>query len=459
MTTWILAAMLGMVIVACLAGSALSRKQAAELCGFLLVCSVLMILLVPSQTSASLFLAGYETLYLDELSLWLLPYTLLIYLAIFLCAPRAQISPSWTSTMMLSLAADLCCFSTRQPFLMALFWTLSPLGLLAEMRQSPRQNQRLWRILVTYLGSSSLLFCLGVWADGAQQPWALVAITLSIAMRKAMIPFHHWLPELFAKGPLGHVIALCSPQVGAYATVRLLAGRASPELLVALGAFSLITALHGACLAIGQRSFRGVYAGLFMGQTSLVFAGLQCTTLPALVGGLVVWLSGGLSLTGLGLCVWALLARRGKMDLGTFHGGYERSPILANSFLIFGLASCGFPGTLGFLGQDLLLQGTTQEYPHIGVLTAIVTGLNSITIVRTYFRLFCGSPRTYATSQSLRLRERGALLLLLLFVLGLGLAPIALLNSRWVVGRRILDTRHSVQTHEAQRFLRNPVIK
>ena len=433
-------------LLACLSGSALTRKRALGLAATLLLGCLALGLEGGTRVGR---VAQLEVVYLDELSRWLLAYTCLIYLAIFMAAPRTQIGPLWSRNLMAGLAFDLWFLSVREPLALAAFWVLSHLGLLAEMqpRFQAGEHPRLKRILRLFLGSSCLAF--GVGAIGlhlGDASWALAAITLGIALRKAMVPFHSWLPELFEKGPLGHVIAFCAPQLGAYATVRLLADRASAEFLAGLGAFALVTALHGACLAFGHQRFRGVYAGLFMGQTSLVFAGLQCTNLPSLVGGLTVWLSGGLALTGLGLCVWALLARRGSMDLNRFHGGYERSPLLATSFLVFGLAACGFPGTLGFLGQDMLLQGTTQEYPHIGILTAVVTALNGITLMRTYFRLFCGTPRSDDLSQSLRARERFALMLLLACLVGLGLAPLPLLTSRQESGREILRLRQMLPT-------------
>ncbi len=429
----------------CLLAKWLTRREAsALLLGLLFGFITLLMNSKVGDGLATFAVWGRELFFLDPLTLWLLPYTVFIYLVVVLCAPRAEMNPTSIRNLLLGLLSDLLLFSTRDPLGIAFAWIFTLVGLAFSLAPvcSGAKEQRLRRILLLYLGGGSLVFVVGV----VMLPWrpdlALPAITLGIVLRKALVPFHPWLPVLFERAPLGQVIVFCAPQVGAYATVRLLAPRASEELLVLLGGFALVTALHGACLAFGQRSFRGVYAGLFMGQTSLVFAGLQCLTLPSLVGGLTVWLSGGLSLTGLGLCVWALLARRGKLDLKIYHGGYERSPLLANCFLFFGLASCGFPGTLGFIAQDLLLQGTTLEYPHIGVLTAVVTALNGATVMRTYFLLFCGSSRTYAASQSLRPRERLAMLVLMAILLGFGLRPAFLLSSRLEAGNQILMSRH-----------------
>jgi NADH-quinone oxidoreductase subunit M len=383
---------------------------------------------------------------LDHLTIWLVPYNVLIYWAILLCTPRAERSPASSARLLQGLSLDLAFFSIRSPQWMAVLWVLTHYPIIAEARtwQGDHQRSRLLRILVVYLGTGCLFFVLGVWGltSGAiPMLYSCIAITIGIVLRKAIVPFHQWLPELFEKGPLGHVIAFCAPQLGAYASIRLLAPVAPEELLVALGAAALITAVYGACLACGQKSFRGAYAGLFMGQTSVVFAGLQCTSQVSLAGGLALWISGGLALTGLGLTVWAMEARRGRMTLDRFHGGYERSPVVATSFLIFGLTSCGFPGTLGFISEELLLEGTIHTYPHVGLLAAIAAALNGITVMRIYLRLFCGSKTSYAISQAMRPRERVAMLTLLAILLGFGLAPQAFIASRWQAAEEIMRSR------------------
>jgi hypothetical protein len=50
-------------------------------------------------------------------------------------------------------------------------------------------------------------------------------------------------------------------------------------------------------------------------------------------GGLVVWLSAGLAFAGLARCVLVLQARRGRLDLTTYHGGYERNAAAGDGLL------------------------------------------------------------------------------------------------------------------------------
>ena len=56
----------------------------------------------------------------------------------------------------------------------------------------------------------------------------------------------------------------------------------------------------------------------------------------------------------------ALEARYGRLSLDGFHGLYQHSPALAVGFLLTGLASVGFPGTLGFVSTELLVDGAVE---------------------------------------------------------------------------------------------------
>src|SRR5262249_58486677 len=104
----------------------------------------------------------------------------------------------------------------------------------------------------------------------------------------------------------------------------------------------------------------------------------------------LVWLSAGLAFGGLARAILVLEARRGRLDLTTYHGGYARMPVLAISFLTMGLACTGFPGTLGFVGQELLVNGAVDAFPVMGFAVVIASALTGLAVLRMYFSLFCG---------------------------------------------------------------------
>jgi NADH-quinone oxidoreductase subunit M len=253
-------------------------------------------------------------------------------------------------------------------------------------------------------------------------------------------------PEIFDHGRLGPAILFNAPQVGAYMTVVLIVPRASPEMLRLIALLALGTAVYGAALALVQRSARRACGYLFVSQSALVMAGLDCTSVTALAGGLLVWLSAGLGFAGLARCVLVLEARRGRLDLTTYHGGYERMPVLAISFLAMGLACTGFPGTLGFVGQELLVDGAVEAFPVMGFAVVIASALTGLAVLRMYFSLFCGRTESRAHPSlrlGLRPREAWTFVALVIALIGLGVVPRPLVDSRIDASQDILRLRQA----------------
>src|SRR5687767_4249562 len=215
-------------------------------------------------------------------------------------------------------------------------------------------------------------------------------------------------------------------------------------MLRVIAILALATAVYGAALALVQTSARRACGYLFMSQSALVMAGLDCTSVSALAGGLLVWLSSGLAFAGLARSILVLEARRGRLNLTTYHGGYERMPLLAIAFLAMGLACTGFPGTLGFVGQELLVDGAVDAFPVMGFAVVIASALTGLAVLRMYFSLFCGRPDALAHS-SLRLgltrREAWTFVAVVIALIGFGLVPRPLVDSRFAASEDILHLR------------------
>ena len=99
--------------------------------------------------------------------------------------------------------------------------------------------------------------------------------------------------------------------------------------------------------------------------------GLELHTDISLTGSLCLWFSVILSLGGFGLTLRALEARFGRLSLNHYHGLYEHSPTLAVCFLLTGLASVGFPCTIGFISTELLVDGAVEVSSYVGI--AVIT--------------------------------------------------------------------------------------
>ena len=184
-------------------------------------------------------------------------------------------------------------------------------------------------------------------------------------------------------------------------------------------------------MALVQTDSRRFFCYLFLSHSSLVLVGLELVTPIGLTGALCVWLSVGLSLGGFGLTLRSVESRTGPLNLSSYHGLYEHMPTLASLFLLTGLSSIGFPGTVGFIGTELLVEGAVEVYPLIGMTVVIAAGLNGVAILYAYFRIFTGTNRTVSISLRARYPERIAVLILAALIIGGGLFPQMGVASRY----------------------------
>ena len=307
--------------------------------------------------------------------------------------------------------------------------------------------------MLAYLGASTLIFGVGIAlllgpgvGNAKLETAGMWLIVIAALVRKGIVPFHAWLPEVFDRGRMGPAILFSAPQTGAYITAVLIVPRGTPEMLRVIALLALGTAVYGAALALVQTSARRACGYLFVSQSALVMAGLDCTSATALAGGLIVWLSAGLAFAGFARCLLVLEARRGRLDLAKYHGGYERMPLLAISFLFMGLACTGFPGTLGFVGQELLVDGAVDAFPVMGFAVIIAAALTGLAVVRMYFSLFCGRPDTpsHPSAQfGLARREAWTFVAVVIALGAFGIAPRTLVDSRFIASNELLHQRQT----------------
>ena len=395
---------------------------------------------------------GDQLIRVDTLSAALLPFAAGLWLLTVAVTPRAALDRSGLRRTALNTLITLATFLTESAVALLFLSIASVWTFLSALGNPAHTHQR--RIVAAYLGGSTLLFAVGVAllvGPGARNPTVRTAGLWFIAgaalVRKGIVPFHAWVPEVFDHGRLGPAILFNAPQIGAYMTVVLIVPHASPGMLRLIAVLALVTAVYGAALALVQTSARRACGYLFMSQSALVMAGLDCTSVSALAGGLLVWLSAGLAFAGLARAVLVLEARRGRLDLTTYHGGYQRMPLLAISFLAMGLACTGFPGTLGFVGQELLVSGAVDTFPVLGFFVVIASALTGVAVVRMYFSLFCGRPDVLSHSSlkfGLTRLEAWTFVALVVALLGFGIVPRPLVDSRFAASDEILRLREAL---------------
>ena len=256
---------------------------------------------------------------IDTLSAILLPFAAGLWLLTVAVTPRAALDRGGLRRTALATLITLASFLSESAVVLLLLSAASVWTFLSALADPAQRYQR--RIVAAYLGFSTLIFAIGVAllvSPGVQnmtiETTGMWLIVIAALVRKGIVPFHAWVPEVFDHGRLGPAILFSAPQLGAYMTVVLIVPRASPDMLRVIAILALGTAVYGAALALVQTSARRACGYLFMSQSALVMAGLDCTSVSALAGGLLVWLSAGLAFAGLARCVLVLEARRGRLD-------------------------------------------------------------------------------------------------------------------------------------------------
>jgi NADH-quinone oxidoreductase subunit M len=386
---------------------------------------------------------GRRFIVMDELSAPLLPLASLLYLLTALVTLKTKVrrfSFAWT---LVSEAIVLATLSCQEPWgIIALLaaGTVPPyLELVARRRPT--------RVYVLHMALFVILMVLGwifVELEGRQRTHTLAAVLpllAAILVRSGIVPVHCWMTDLFEHATFGTALLFVTPIVGAYAAVRLVLPIAPDWVLRSIGLISLGTAVYAAGMALVQREVRRFFCYLFLSHSSLVLVGLESATEIGLTGALCVWLSTGVSLGGFGLTLRGLEARFGRLSLTDYRGLYDHTPALAVCFLLTGLGSVGFPGTIGFVGTELLVDGAVETFPHVGVAVALAAALNGIAIVRAYFLLFTGTRHVSSVSLRPGFRERFAVLTLAALILGGGLFPQPSVNSRNHAAAAILRER------------------
>jgi NADH-quinone oxidoreductase subunit M len=410
--------------------------------------------------SLQFLLFGRRHLFLDQVGAPLVPAVALLHFLTALATARTKMrrySISW------SLAAEAIClatFTADEPWLLVGLLIASTMPPYLELLNR-RAPTRVYMVHMALFSALIVAGQLGVSAAGSQRAaptWAVAALLAAVLVRCGTVPVHCWVTDWFEHASFGNGLLFIVPLPGVYAALHLVLPIAPDWVLSGLGLASLITAVYAAAMSIVQREARRFFAYLVLSNSALVLIGLELVGMEfdaelPLTGSLALWFSALLSLGGFGLTLRAIEARFGRLSLTDFHGLYEHSPSLAVCFLLTGLASVGFPGTVGFVSTELLVDGAIHASPYIGIAVLAATAFNGISVVRAYLLLFTGTRHISSVSLGIGMRERIAVLTLAALILGGGLIPQPGIMTRFKAAEEILKSRAQARSrvHEVDR--------
>lgn len=251
-------------------------------------------------------------------------------------------------------------------------------------------------------------------------------VVLAIAMRAGLVPFHSWVPVVACDAPVLTAVLFVAPlsSLALLDRLGLTAASLGRGLHPVLAGAGLVTAIVASLLAIAERRFAKVVALVTMSQTGTAFVAMAVGSELAVRGAhatlAVVSLAGGALL----LVSSQIEARFGRLERGSIAGVAQRLPILSSLALVATLALIGVPGTLGFVGSELMARGLFDHHPLLTLLASAASALASMAIVRATFRIFFGAAfRVSPAVADGRFHELAALAWLLAVLVAGGLFP------------------------------------
>ncbi len=400
-----------------------------------------------------------NVLVIDELSAPLFPLAALLYLLTIYSTLKTKVTRFSMSGTLISEAILLATFSCRSGWLLIFLLALGVIPVYHELAVRRQESARVFVIHMSlFVGCMALGYAIlpsdAMLHPNSPRTITLIAgalLTFGALVRSGIAPVHCWMTDLFDRATFGTALLTVAPMPGAYAIMRLVLPVAPTWAMQAIAIASLITAVYAAAMAVVETDSRRLFCYLFLSHSSLVLAGLELVTTIGLTGALCLWISIGLSLGGLGLVLRSIESRVGRVDLARYNGLHDHAPMLAGLFLLTGLASIGFPGTIGFVGIELMIEGAATVSPIVGGAVVIATALCGIAIIRAYFRIFTGTNITTPISLAAKPSERFAVIVLTLLILGGGLFPQPGVSSRHHAAEQLILRRpgtNATQNHQ-----------
>lgn len=386
---------------------------------------------------------GTDAMVMDELNAPLLTITALMFFLMPLATLRTKLNRFPFRTNLVSEFLMLATLACRNPWGIIGLMALQTLPLIWEIRSRGKSARGFVIHMALFVG----LFVAG-WAMISREDanhehsiFAVSLLTIAVLIRSGCAPVHCWMTDLFEKATLGSSLLFVSPMIGAYAAVRLLLPIAPDWALRVVALASLFTAVYSAGMALVQTETRRFFCYLLLSNASLVLVGLEVVNPVGLTGALSTWMAVALSFVGFGLTLRAIESRVGRLSLRDFHGLYSQMPMLATFFLLTGLAIVGFPGTVGFAGIELIVEGAVEAFPYVGATVVIAAALNGIAILRVYFRLFTGTEYQSTFSMQARWPEKVAVLVLSFLIIAGGIFPQPGVQSRYHAAKELMARR------------------
>jgi len=344
-------------------------------------------------------------------------------------------------------------FTSMDAFLFLLFWELAmiPMYFVIAFWGGPKRTQAAIKFLLFSVGGS-LLLSLGIEAlhhfghtfylpDLMQMKYApnvqlliFVPLFLGFAIKVPMLPVHGWIADAHGEAPaVGHVILSgLLLKMGAYGLIRFCVSmlpEASASFAPLIQGLSVLAILYGGIVAMAQSAIKRFIAYSSVAHMGFITLGIFGLNQQSIQGAVFQMVSHGMTLGTLFLAAGMLYDRTHNPIIRAYGGLQQVMPRFAALLTIFVMASIGLPGTGSFIGEFMILAGTSHHSYLLVLLALIGILVGAVYMLWMFQRMVLGPVTPYvSTLPDLTRREMVAVIPMAVVVLAIGIYPNILLD-------------------------------
>ena len=281
---------------------------------------------------------------------------------------------------------------------------------------------------------------------------------LAFAIKVPIFPLHTWLPDAHTDAPTAGSVILAGVllKMGTYGFLRFslpLFPQQSYDYALFISVLAVVGIIYAAWVATMQPDMKRLIAYSSVSHLGLSVLGIFTFTLEGMTGGLLHMLNHGLS-TGALFLIAGIIYNRSHTKLIEKFGGISRiMPLFSVCFMITMLASIGLPGLNGFVGEILVLLGSSKAaylrtFPgaHMVLTVLAATGVvwGAIYMLWMFQRVMLG-PVKHEENRKLKdlsKREIWCLVPILVFCVIIGIFPKMFTKPMEAPLQKLIDRIH-----------------
>lgn len=223
-----------------------------------------------------------------------------------------------------------------------------------------------------------------------------ISFFLSFAIKIPMYPFHLWLPKAHVEAPTAGSVLLAGIllKLGGYGFIRFslfLFPTATIYYRPFIVLLAFIGIIYSSFTILRQIDLKRIVAYSSIAHMNIVILGCFSGNIIALQGAISLMIAHGLVSGGLFLCVGYLYDRYKSRNILYFRDMKNIMPLFGSVFFILMLANIGFPPTLNFLSEFLIVSGFFEAQQSLVFLIGVALFFAAVSGFLTYTRIFFGN--------------------------------------------------------------------